>query len=292
MEKVIVTGGLGFIGSHLVEKLFTMDSVKKITVIDDMSTSVIRPLAEWEEESGGRSFFHGHWDISTVPQKFLDNIFADYDTVFHLAAVSRTVPACQDPIRCHNSNATGTMKVLEAARQSKLKRLVLTSSNVALAGATPYRATKRYMEDLCQVYAELYDVNVMALRLSNTYGPRLTPPACFAALKESKERNGYLEITGDGTQKRIFTHVKDVVEAFILAAQTSGYHANYRGVVDICSDEECTLNDIAKYFNCEVRYVADRPGDVPSIPQNNRHAWNALGWVPTIKLADGIKDCL
>lgn len=278
MKNVLVTGGLGFIGSHLVDRLLMEKGVEKVSVLDNRHSSVVHV---------------GHWGVRVsyydldVRYQLVPAFFEKFDTVFHLAAISRTVPAIENPLLCHVTNATGTLHVLEASRHAGVKRVVLTSSNVALAGPTVYRSSKKYLEDLQQVYSELYGQSVVALRLSNAYGTRLTPPACFASLQQQKASLGFITITGNGTQTRDFSHVSDVVEAFILAG-----HSNYKGTTDICTGIDTSLDEVAKYFNCPVVYIAPRPGDVDDIFQSPIHAEKILGYKAKVKLADGIKDCL
>lgn len=156
---------------------------------------------------------------------------------------------------------------------------------------TAYRATKEMGELWGQVYQESYGVSVISLRYSNVYGPRqseLGPsPNVFAALRKAKKEKGYLEITGDGEQSRDFTHVSDLVRGQ-LAAMTS----SYCGVIDLCTGRNWTLNQVARMFDCPVRYLPERVGDVKHIRQDSTGAETLLGWKYSVELPDGITDCL
>jgi nucleoside-diphosphate-sugar epimerase len=185
----------------------------------------------------------------------------------------------------------GTLNVLESARIHSVKRVIMTSSNVVYAFWTPYRSSKEALEHLGKVYTDMYGLSVICLRNSNVYGSRqseLGPsPNVFSALRKSKKAKGYIEITGDGTQSRDFTHVSDIVSGHIAAMNTS-----ITGVFDLCTGTNHTLNKIATYFNCDVKYLPERPGDVKHIYQDPTPAHVALSWKAIVNLEEGIKDFL
>jgi UDP-glucose 4-epimerase len=165
----------------------------------------------------------------------------------------------------------------------------MTSSNVVYAFWTPYRSSKEGLEALGKVYNDMYGMSVMCLRNSNVYGSRqseLGPsPNVFSALRKAKKEKGYIEITGNGEQSRDFTHVSDIVAGHILAM-----NSNAVGVVDLCTGKNTTLNEIARYFECEVRYTPDRPGDVLHIVQDSSPAFEVLGFKAKTPLSEGMKD--
>lgn len=275
--KIIVTGGQGFIGSHLVDAL--IDRGDEVVVIDNGSSGKNRRTgARYVED-----------DIKTI--RGWEKEFEGAETVFHLAAIARTPWCIDDPILCYQTNVMGVINVLETARHYKIKRSVLASSNVVYAFMTPYRTSKEAGEALGKVYDEMYRQSVVSLRFSNVYGPRQSEegpsPNVFAALRKSKKENGYLTITGDGEQTRDYTHVSDIVRGLILASESE-----YRGVVDLCTGTNTSLNVVAKYFGCPIKYIPDRPGDVKHIVQDPKPAKDILGWSATVRLEDGIKDVL
>jgi dTDP-L-rhamnose 4-epimerase len=168
---------------------------------------------------------------------------------------------------------------------------VLASSNVCLAAHTPYRASKEMLEMWGRVYVETYGQSVISLRFSNVIGPRASElgpsPNVTAALRKCKRENGYVEVTGDGTQSRGFTHVTDIVRGLIAASES-----NYCGVIDLCPSENHTLNEVAAFYNCPIKYVPDRPGDIAHIVQNPQRAHEVLGWKAEIPFAHAMGDVI
>jgi UDP-glucose 4-epimerase len=276
--RCVVTGGAGFIGKHLVRALAAQGHI--VSVIDK------RYMPEHERTDG---VYYYQNDIKRMASPIEAMTAGITDVVFHLAAVSRTVPAINDPVECINTNVYGTARVLEACRRNKVPRVVVASSNVVLAGCTAYRASKKAVEDLCEVYNALYGQSVIALRFSNVYGPGIPKGdgAVFSMLRDSFNEKGYAEVTGDGMQVRDFTHVTDVVQA-MLAAWT--FEPRYKGVVDICTGRQTSLNAACTMLKIPVKYIADRPGDVKSIVQNRAPAMHQLGWNPHILIEEGIVD--
>jgi len=277
--KYIVTGGAGFIGSHLTDAL----------IRDGHDVVVIDSLLSGNKKHVNPTAVLVNCDI----RKYEDILphFAGIDGVFHLAAIARTPWCIENPILAYETNVMGTLHVLEASRVHGVKRIVLTSSNVVHAFMTPYRSSKQALEDLGDVYVKMYGMSVIALRNSNVYGTRqseLGPsPNVFSALRKSKRENGHLVITGDGEQTRDFTHVSDIVAAHRVAMRSSVV-----GVFDLCTGVRHSLNKVASFFECPVHYVGDRPGDVKDIAQDPSPAREILGWTASITLEDGIKDFL
>jgi UDP-glucose 4-epimerase len=272
----LVTGGCGFIGKHLVKAL--LEQKHEVTVWDIANSSKLSGIREHPE------LIHQRIDIA---RHSLHPEWLEIDWVFHLAAVSRTVPAMNDPVECIRTNVLGTARLLEAARKANVKRVVVSSSNVVLAGQTPYRDSKRAVEEMCKTYIELYKQPVIALRYSNVYGPGIPKgdPAVFAMLRDSYQERGYVEITGDGRQTRDFTHVSDIVRGNILATES---HAT--GIVDLCTGVQTSLNDACKLLGIPVHYISERPGDIRSMEQDGWPAEKILGWVSEIELREGIQD--
>lgn len=277
--RYLVTGGAGFIGSHLVDKLISENHT--VVILDNL-------LSGSEQNINKKAKFH-HCDI-----RKLENIvshFVDIDGVFHLAAIARTPWCIEDPVLAYETNVLGTLNVLEAARLNGVKRVVLTSSNVVYAFWTPYRSSKEALEALGKVYVDMYGLSVISLRNSNVYGSRqseLGPsPNVFSALRKCKKEHGYVVVTGDGTQSRDFTHVSDIVNGHIMAMNSG---AVSDGVFDLCTGVNVSLNEVAKYFECEIQYTKERDGDVKHIVQDPLPALNQLGWKATVTLEEGMKD--
>jgi UDP-glucose 4-epimerase len=277
--KYLVTGGLGFIGSHLVDQL--IKEGHSVVVVDNLlsgNTRFLNPNAMFYQK-----------DIRNL--KDIEPLFAGCDGVFHLAAIARTPWCIEDPILCYETNVMGTLNVLEAARKYKISRVVMTSSNVVYAFYTPYRTSKEALEALGKTYTDMYGLSVICLRNSNVYGSRQSEkgpsPNVFSALRKCKKENGYVYVTGDGEQTRDFTHVSDIVNGHIMAM-----NSNVTGIVDLCTGINHSLNKVVKYFECPVQYGPDRPGDVKHIFQDPKPAYEQLGWKAKVPLEEGIFDFL
>lgn len=274
MSHCLVTGGCGFIGGHLVQRLY--EDGHTVTVVDtNASRFSCLPVAS-------RRCYN--LDIARMQAIPGDKP----DVVFHLAAVSRTVPAMADPCACIRTNVLGTCRVLEAARKADVPRVVVSSSNVVLAGATAYRDSKKAVEDLCETYVKLYGQSVIALRYSNVYGPGIPrgDDAVFAKLRDDYAAHGHATVTGNGEQTRDFTHVHDIVRGNILAWQ----HPEVTGVVDLCTGVQTSINAACGMLDIPVQYTEERPGDVKQMYQNPAVAENLLEWRAAIEISEGLKD--
>lgn len=281
-KTFIVTGGCGFIGSHMVDKLIYLGY--KTIVIDNLLTGNIENL--------NKDAIFENVDITDF--NLLQNTIDKYDNIdgiFHFAAIARTPWCIDDPILCYNTNVIGTINILEIARKKEIKRVVLSSSNVVYAFLTPYRTSKEALEGLALTYNKMYNMSVIALRYSNVYGKRQSEtgpsPNVFASLRKSKKECGKLFITGDGTQTRNYTHVSDIVNGNLLSM-----FDNYCGVIDLCTGKSISLNYVANFFNCPIEYIDERPGDIKHIIQMPDEAYNVLGWKSLVELEDGILDVL
>jgi UDP-glucose 4-epimerase len=228
-KKVAVTGGLGFIGSHLIGRL---NENNDVVIVDDQTSGNIKNIEELD-------FTKIDTDFSDITQAKLEMIFEDVDYVFHMAAVTSVLQSVNDPLRSNEVNITGTLKVLEAAKNCDVKKLILSSSS-AVYGETetvpisekypmnplsPYAVTKATGELYCRVYSEIYNLSTIALRYFNVFGPKQDPKSQYAAVIpifiDKLLKNESPVIYGDGEQTRDFVSVKQVVEANILAAKSN-----------------------------------------------------------------------
>lgn len=273
----VVTGGGGFIGSRIVDQLLIEGA--QVIIVDDLSHHSLERINPKAKLS--------ICDIADFES--LKASFEGADCVFHTAALSRTPPCIDDPIYCYQVNVLGTLNVLEAARLNKVGRVVLSSSNVVYAFDTPYRTSKEAGERLGDVYNKMYGQSVISLCYSNVYGGgmRNDDIAVFQSLRKSKQDKGFITITGDGEQSRDYTHVSDIVEGNLLAALS-----DYKGRLDLCTGKNTTMNEVAVFFECPVKYVEDRPGDIKHIIQSPKEAKSILGWEAKVELSDGIKELL
>lgn len=313
--KILVTGGAGFIGSHLVDYL--IEKGHEVSIIDNF-------ISGKGENINSKADTHGA-DIRNFENGILEIIQGvKPDIIFHLAAVSRTPWAVEDPLYTYETNVIGSANVLEAARQTGVKKVVLASSNIVYAAQTPYKTSKLAMEQIARDYNDLYDLPTVCLRFSNVAGGKVERQHVdnvLASLAKSKREKGYIEISGDGEQTRNFTNVNDICEVLYKAAfypfstktiaKAPGFKdkeidyiylinnapdffkKSIRGTeIDIMNPKLWSLNEIAKFFDCEVRYVDDRKGDIKHLKMGigPEKAKELLDFEAKIGLEEYIKD--
>jgi len=301
VRKVIVTGGAGFIGSHLAEELVRRGYY--VTILDDLSTGKTENI-ELLLKKGDVEFIQG--SITDLP--LLQKLFQGAYYVFHLAAISGVPRSIEDPQLSHEVNATGTLKVLVAARDAGVNK-VIYSSSASVYGDTPtlptredtiphpqspYAIAKLAGEYYCLVFYQVYSLPTICLRCFNVYGPRQDPNSQYAAvipgfIKRSQEGHPPI-IFGDGEQTRDFAFVKDVVEANILAAQSDDC-----GVFNISQGQSITINRLAeliiRLIGAEVEpiYQEVRPGDIKHSLADISKA-RAFGYKPKYGIEAGLAE--
>lgn len=251
MKNILVTGGIGFIGSAIVKRL--LKDGYSVRAIDIRAPE--NPLDERIE------FLHGDITNRFRCEEAMEGI----DTVFHTAAVARTMDTVNDPMKAQETNATGTLLLLKAAKDRGVKRFVHSSSSILAVPKTPYFVTKQCAESWVSIFALCYGLSTISLRYANVYGPGQRRdgeyPNVLAAMAKSKENKGKIFVTGTGKQSRSFVHVDDVVEANILAARSKE-----EGVFDIGTDTYTSILECAEMFECPISFIPDRPGDAFTIP--------------------------
>ncbi len=290
--KALVTGGAGFIGSNLTDELIKQGY--EVTVLDNLSTGKkenINPQAKFIEA-----------DITNLEQ--IKPHFAGIDYVFHCAALPRVQLSIEDPVTSHNININGTLNVLLAAKEAKVKRLVYSASSSAYGDAaalplleemlpkplSPYGLQKYVGEHYARLFSLLYGLQTVNLRYFNVYGPRMAFTGSYttviAVFLQQKSEGKKLTIAGDGTQTRDFTFVSDVVAANILAATSANVG---RGeVINIGAGENHSVNEVASFIGGEVEHVAPRVEPHDTLAGNKR-AVQLLGWRPQVIFTEGIK---
>jgi UDP-glucose 4-epimerase len=295
----IVTGGAGFIGSHLTERLLA--DGHRVTVIDNFVIG--RPQ-----------------NLATVPNRdkltVVEADIADYDTieplfkgvdwVFHMAAMADIVPSIEFPVTYHRANVDGTISVLEAARRNEVKRFAYTASSscygIPDAYPTPetaparpmypYALTKYVGEQYAMHWCQTYQLPVVSLRLFNVFGPRHrtsgTYGAVFGVFLAQKLAGKPFTVVGDGTQTRDFTFVTDVVDAFVTAIESdvSGE------IFNVGSDNTYSVNRLVELLGGDVTYVPKRPGEPDCTFADITKIKQRLGWRPKVSFEDGIKVML
>ncbi len=303
MKKAVITGGAGFIGSHLAEEVFKRGY--HVVILDDLSSGKMENIAGLLGNAG-TEFIRG----SIVGLPLLQKVFRGVTHVFHLAAIASPPKSMEDPLADHEVNLTGTLNVLMAARDNGVKKVVYASS-AAVYGDTltlptgedtpamprsPYAVAKLAGEYYCRVFTEAYGLPAVCLRYFNIYGPRQDPASDYAAVIpafiQMASQGEPLTIDGDGEQTRDFVFIKDVVRANILASE-----GELSGVYNIGSGEGTTVNGLAEMIirltggKVKPVYGDPRPGDIThSLADITRAA--ALSYRPAYSLEAGIKETI
>ena len=289
--KCLVTGGAGFIGSHIVGKL--LHNNHQVVVIDNESSEANDAFNWYEDDAENHVVDIRDFDACRP-------LFEGVEYVFHLAAHSRIQLAMQRPKDCLETNYFGTYNMLECARQAGVSRFVnsSTSSSYGLLNEpplqedmktdclNPYSASKVGAETLCQMYYRLHGLRTITLRYFNVYGPRQPLKGIYAPViglfEEQKKRGESLTIVGDGEQRRDFTHVSDVVNANICAMMT-----NYSGItVNIGSGKNYSVNEVAAFISDDTINIPERPGEARETLADNSRAQKLLSWTPQTTLGD------
>ena len=259
MQRVIVTGGAGFIGSHLVDKL--IEQKIEVIVFDDLSTGKIEnvnPKAKLIDQ------------VTTYNQAtFNKSDFEGVDTIFHLAASTSVQESIEQPLWYNQNNVNGLLNILTAAATiDTIKRVVFSSSssvygdaksptseNHSLNPISPYALSKLIGEQYCKLFSKIYDLDTVCLRYFNVYGDRMNNEGyklVFPIFKEQKINNKPLTINNDGEQRRDFIHVDDIVDANILVAN---HKSNFNGdIYNVGSGINYSINEIADMFGGEKQY--------------------------------------
>ncbi len=301
MGKVVVTGGAGFIGSHLTEAL--LKAGHTVVVIDNFSTGRLENLAFLQDNPGLNIVESDVNDIDKITP-----FFKGADFVFHLAALADIVPSIVNPLAYHRANVDGTASVLEVIRKScpQLKKFVYSASSsccglpdvvptpetAKIDPQYPYAITKYLGEQIVLSWAKIYKLPVLSLRLFNVYGPRArtsgTYGAVFGVFLAQKIHNRPYTVVGDGTQTRDFTFVTDVVNAFIAAAESS----RISEFMNVGSDNTYSINSLVEILGGKVVYIPKRPGEPDCTFADIAKIKKMLGWKPKVTFREGVKIML
>lgn len=295
MKKVVVVGGAGFIGSHITEAL--VERGDDVHVIDNLS-------------GGRRDRVHpkaSFYEVDIRNYSDIEDIIAGADTVFHLAALPRVMYSIEHPIETNDVNIGGMVNVLVACNKGGVRRVVYSASSSAYGETeelptheelqvhplSPYALHKYVGEMYCKVFNEVYNLETVSLRYFNIYGAHMDPEGAYALViakfLKQKEDGVPLTITGDGEQTRDFTHVRDVVEANLLAMESSKVGSGE--VINIGAGKNCSINRLAELIGGDVEYVPARLEPKNTLADNSR-AKELLDWKPTVTIEEGIEELL
>lgn len=297
LNSCLVTGGAGFIGSHLVEKLL-IDGYKVI-VLDNSSRENLSHLKNDKNLSVVKI------DLSSKGNK-LEKYFRGIDWVFHLAGKSSIALSIDKPTDCHKANVNSTLYVLEACRRAKIKKFVYAASSTcygipdvyptpetaAIRPQYPYALTKYIGEQYVLHWGKIYKLPVVSLRLFDIYGAPVNRFGSFGPLLSifmaQKLKGIPFTVAGDGTQRRDFTFVTDVVTAFIAAAKSkiSGE------VFNVGSGETHTINEMVKFVGGKVAYIPKRMDERDFNFADISKIRKMLGWMPKVSFTDGMRKVM
>ena len=295
MTISLVTGGAGFIGSHIVEQLLSIGH--EVVVVDN-------------EYSDNENFY---WRDDTynvnidITDKALKNAFTNVDYVFHLAAEARIGPAIENPVNAVNINTIGTCNVLQCARNAGVKKVMYssTSSGYGLNPSpndetqpddclNPYSVSKVAGEKICKMYTDLYGLKTVIFRYFNVFGERAPKKGQYAPVigifLRQKASGEKLTIVGDGEQRRDFVYVKDVANANIMAAISNADDEAYGQVYNVGSGVNYSVNDIASFISNDTINIPPRIGEARDSLANINKIQKTFAWRPEVNVEQWVKE--
>jgi nucleoside-diphosphate-sugar epimerase len=319
--KYIVTGGAGFIGSHLVEALLAQHAA--VIVLDNFSAGLRENLPK-DPKTGTLAVYDVDITDWSALKKLIDSgVFKGAAGVFHVAAQARIQPSIHHPRETFDANALGTLNVLEMMRATRIDCIVYSasSSSYGLINKSPlkedmpshclnpYAVTKLIGEELCKAWGNIYGIPNICLKYFNVYGPRSPihleaySPVIGLFFKQALQDNEPLSVVGDGEQKRDFTHVDDVVRANIWAMTdlvSEGFDSVAEGqTINIGTGSNYTIKELAQKVqgilkdvrpNLQIQHIPARPGEARETLADISDAKTFLGWKPEISLDDALKS--
>jgi UDP-glucuronate 4-epimerase len=304
--KLLITGGAGFIGSHLVDRV--LKEGHEVTVIDNFDPSY-SPAAK--EENIAEHNKHPRYTLLRADIRNMEilreKLSGDFDQIIHLAACAGVRPSIANPVKYHEVNIGGTQNLLELAKERGIKRFVFASSSSVyginpnvpwkedephLRPISPYASTKASCEILGSVYSHLYGIRFTALRFFTVYGPRQRPDLAIHKFASGLIRGVPIPIHGDGSSSRDYTYIDDIVAGLLAALDHGG--SDYE-IINLGNDRSITLMDlvqvIAKATDTDpiIQRLGDQPGDVPHTRADITKASRLLNYRPTTTVESGVE---
>jgi len=297
--KSLVTGGAGFIGSNLVDRLIEIGH--EVVVIDN-EYSDVHDQFYWNDKAQNYKYDIRDYE-NTRP------LYDGVDYVFHIAAEARIQPAIQNPIEAVSINSVGTCTVLQCAREAGVKRVMYssTSSGYGMNDSpnvetqpddclNPYSVSKVNGEKLCKMYTSLYGLPTICFRYFNVYGERQPLRGQYAPVigifLRQRASGEPLTIVGDGNQRRDFTHVSDVVKANVMSAISNPDSEAFGQVYNVGTGTNHSINQIARMISDNVINLPPRSGESRITLANNKKINKTFGWNPSVKLEEWIGNNL
>ena len=299
MENVLVTGGCGFIGGHVVDEL--IDRGKNVIVVDNESSAANEKYHYRSEAT--------YYDYDISKHDELGQVFRSHkiDTIFHLAARSRIPYSIKEPVETCSINFIGTLNVLDHAHNNEVERVLYSSTSSAYGQKNepplhedmerdclnPYSVSKVAAEDLCRMYNNLYDLNTVIFRYFNVYGERQPLKGSYAPVigifLRQNEAGEEMTIVGDGLQTRDFTHVKDVVNANMLAAESHEERV-FGEIFNVGTGRNHSVLDISRMIGNDCMFLPPREGEARDTLADTNKIKNLLRWEPKVRLENWLKE--
>lgn len=297
--RTLVTGGCGFIGSHLAEQLLAQGH--EVVIVDNLSCGRMENTLSFQHHP-----MLSKVTANIVEREQISAAFVGVDWVFHLAGIADIVPSIEQPDAYFQNNVIGTLNVLQCARDAGVKRLVYAASSSSYGIPTkyptpetspgepqyPYALTKHMGEELVLHWAQVYKLPSLSLRLFNVYGPRSRTSGAYGAVFGvflAQKLNGKpFTVVGDGEQTRDFTYVSDVANAFICAAQSSVVGE----AINVGSGNHYSVNYLVSLLGGEKVYIPHRPGEPDCTFADTSKIRRLLNWTPKVSFEEGVQKML
>ncbi len=281
--NIMVTGGAGFVGTNLIKQL-VKDGLHNVVSLDNYSTG--------KEENEQEGCVYHNVDIRDAVD--FDFFMDSPDIIYHLAALPRIQPSFEFPALTMEIGMLGTMNILEWARKKECKVIYSGSSSVHSGHyENPYTFSKVMADELCMFYKQTFGVDTKICRFYNVYGPHqltegeyCTVVGVFEKQHKNKET---LTITGDGTQRRDFTHVDDIVEGLILTSESEEFDLD---IIELGRGNNYSINELAGMFDCETTYIPKRPGEAEVTLCDTSVAKKDIGYEPKVNIEDYISEVI
>ena len=294
----VVTGGAGFIGSHMVDLL--LKNNYKVRILDNFSGGHKKNL---QHNLKNKNLEIKKVDINKVQRR--SKFFEKADYVFHFAGIGDLIPSIENPSQYMTTNVQGTINILEAARYAKVKKFVYAASSscygihnyrtnekTKINPQHPYALSKYLGEEAVLHWNKVYGLPVNSIRIFNAYGPRVRTTgaygAVFGVFFKQKLKNKPLTVIGNGKQSRDFVYVTDVTKAFFKAATSNKVGQIY----NVGSDNPQPINKLVKLIGGKITFIPDRPGEPKKTWANIEKIKKELKWKPVVKFEDGVKNML
>ena len=282
--RALVTGGAGFVGTNLIKRL--LKDGHEVVSFDNYSTGYR------ENQQDGCEYVNVDLANRRTLAWFL-SMTDEVDVIFHMAALARIQPSIKNPAKCLENNFNGTLNILEYARDKNIEVIYAGSSSKhhGLYGS-PYAWSKYSGEQLCKLYSDVYGLNTSICRFYNVYGPHHIRSGTYATVLGIFERqylnNEPLTITGDGEQRRDFTHIDDIVDGLMRCVGKEHRAEEF----ELGSGVNYSINEIANLFNCKTKYIPARPGEYDVTLCDYTKAKKELGYEPKGNIQTYIKKWL